>query len=95
VLVGLMAGRSTEVDLGRILRKGLTLTGSTLRPRPRAEEAAALVAAFHAFAAPLLAERKLLPVIDRAFDLDAIADAYRCLERERPLGKVVVRAAAS
>jgi len=90
VLVGLMAGRSTEVDLGRILRKGLTITGSTLRPRPRAEKAS-LVAAFHAFAAPLLAERKLLPVIDRAFDLAAIADAYRYLQQDRPLGKVVVQ----
>jgi putative PIG3 family NAD(P)H quinone oxidoreductase len=90
VLVGLMAGRSTEVDLGRILRQGLHITGSTLRPRPRAEKAA-LVAAFHAFAAPLLAERKLLPVVDRIFDFAAIADAWRYLEHDRPLGKVVVR----
>jgi putative PIG3 family NAD(P)H quinone oxidoreductase len=92
VLVGLMAGRSSEADLGAILRKQLRVTGSLLRPRPRPEKAA-LVAAFHAFAAPLLAERKLLPVIDRVFDFDAIADAYRCLQLERPLGKVVVRVA--
>lgn len=90
VLVGLMAGRSVEVDLGRILRKGLSIAGSTLRPRPRAEKAE-LVAAFHAFAAPLLAERKLLPMIDRVFDFDAIAGAFGYLERDRPLGKVVVR----
>lgn len=90
VLVGLMAGRSVELDLGSILRKQLRVTGSLLRPRPRAEKAV-LVAAFHAFAAPLLAERKLLPVIDRVFDFDAISDAFGSLERDRPLGKVVVR----
>ncbi len=90
ILLGLMAGGAAELDLTLLLRKGLSLRGSVLRPRSR-EEKTQLVAGFLAFAAPLLAARTLLPVIDSVYPFDAIADAYAHLERSRPFGKVVVR----
>jgi putative PIG3 family NAD(P)H quinone oxidoreductase len=90
VLVGLLAGREAPVDLGLILRRRLRVVGSLLRPRPR-EEKARLVADFLAFAAPALAAGRLVPVLDRVFDFERIAEAYRHLERGRPFGKVAVR----
>jgi putative PIG3 family NAD(P)H quinone oxidoreductase len=89
VLVGLMAGRRAEIDLGLVLRQRLTLRGSVLRPRSRREKAA-LVEGFLSFAAPRLARRELLPVVDRVFPFAEIAAAYSWLQRGRPLGKVVV-----
>jgi putative PIG3 family NAD(P)H quinone oxidoreductase len=90
VLVGLMAGASATIDLAPLLRRRLAIRGSVLRSRGR-EEKAALVAAFLAFAAPLLARRELVPRIDRVFAFDEIAAAYDYLARGRPFGKVVVR----
>jgi len=92
ILIGLMAGSRAELDLGLLLRRRLTLRGSVLRPRSRAEKAD-LMAGFAAFAAPRLEARQLVPVVDRVFDFDRVADAYRHLARSRPLGKVVLRIA--
>jgi putative PIG3 family NAD(P)H quinone oxidoreductase len=93
ILVGLLAGSEAEMDLGRILRQNLTVVGSTLRGRDRAAKAE-LVAGFLAFAGGPLAERRLLPRIDRVFELADVAAAYAHLERGRPLGKVVLRVGA-
>ncbi len=89
VLVGLMAGRRAEIDLGLVLRQRLTLRGSVLRPRSRSEKRA-LVEGFLAFGAARLARRELLPLVDRVFPFERIAEAYAFVERGRPLGKVVV-----
>jgi len=90
VLVGLMAGRTATLDLGDLLRRRLELRGSVLRSRPAVEKSD-LVAGFTAFAAERLARRELVPLVERVFDFERIADAYAHLERGRPFGKVVVR----
>jgi putative PIG3 family NAD(P)H quinone oxidoreductase len=93
ILVGLMAGSRTELDLAEVLRRRLTIRGSVLRSRPRSEKAA-LVAAFLTFAAGRLADGRLRPVIHRIFPFEEVADAYRELAAGGVLGKVVVRVAA-
>ncbi len=90
VLIGLLAGRSATLDLGLLLKSRLTLTGSVLRPRSRAEKGE-LVAGFVAFAGERLARRELLPVVDRVFGFDSIGAAYAHVATGRPLGKVVVK----
>ena len=90
VLVGLMAGRRAEIDLGTLLARRLTLVGSVLRSRDRAEKAE-LVRGFRDFAAPRLTAGRLAPRIDRVFPFEEAAEAYRYLEHGRPLGKVVLR----
>ena len=90
VLVGLVAGARAELELDLVLRRRLTLIGSVLRSRDRTEKAA-LVADFLAFAAPRLAARRMVPVVERVLELESIAAAYALLERGRPFGKVVVR----
>ncbi len=56
--VALMRGTKVEADFGLIQRKHLTVTGSTLRPRPIAEKAA-IVAALREKVWPLWAQGKL------------------------------------
>jgi putative PIG3 family NAD(P)H quinone oxidoreductase len=90
VLVGLMAGARAEIDLALVLRERLEIRGSVLRPRSRKEKED-LVTAFLAFASERLSRRELLPVIDRVFAFEDVAEAYRHLEQGRPFGKVVVR----
>jgi len=90
IVVGLMAGRRTELDLGALLRRRWTVRGSVLRPRSRAEKAD-LVRAFSTFAASRLERRELLPIVDRVFPFEQVAEAYGYLETGRPLGKVVLR----
>ncbi|MFP3939488.1 MAG: NAD(P)H-quinone oxidoreductase [Thermoanaerobaculia bacterium] len=89
ILVGLMAGRRAELDLGEVMRRWLTLRGSVLRSRSR-EEKARLVAAFHELAGPRLADGRLRPVLHRAFPFREIAEAYRTVLGGGFVGKVVV-----
>jgi putative PIG3 family NAD(P)H quinone oxidoreductase len=89
VVVGLLAGRKTELDLGLVLRRRLRLIGSVLRSRPR-EEKARLVTDFGAFALPRLADGRLRPVVDRTFPLDRAAEAYQALARGGVFGKIVL-----
>lgn len=89
VLVGLTAGATASIDLAALLRRRLRLIGSVLRSRPR-EEKASLVRAFFDFAGPRLADRRLHPIVARAFPFEEAAAAYRTLEIGGLLGKVVL-----
>lgn len=89
ILVGLVAGRRADVDLGMILSRRLSIRGTVLRTRPVAEKAAA-TAAFAADVIPLLASGRLRPIVDRAYPLDEIGAAHTLLESNGTFGKVVV-----
>ncbi|MCG8458928.1 MAG: NAD(P)H-quinone oxidoreductase [Holophagales bacterium] len=90
VLVGVLAGGTTEIDLGDLLRRRLRLIGSVLRSRPR-QEKARLVSDFFAFAGPRLGNGRLKPVVHRVYSFDRIAEAYAHLERGGVFGKLVVK----
>jgi putative PIG3 family NAD(P)H quinone oxidoreductase len=89
VLVGLLGGRSTEVDLSQILSRRLRVIGSVLRPRPRTEKAR-LVADFATFALPRLRDGRLRPVVDRVLPLERAPEAYKALEGGGVFGKIVL-----
>ena len=89
ILVGILAGPATNIDLADMLRRRLRLVGSVLRSRPR-EEKARLIADFLAFASPRLADGRLRPVIDRTYPFERMADAYGDMERGGVLGKLVL-----
>ena len=63
VLVGLMAGAKTELDLGLVLRKRVRILGTVLRARPLEEKIAAM-RAFEAQVVPLLARGSCKPIVD-------------------------------
>ncbi len=89
VVLGLLSGSRTEVDLGTILRKRLTVVGSALRSRAL-EEKITLVQEFGARILPLLAARRVVPVVDTVLDLPDIAAAHARMERNLNLGKIVL-----
>jgi putative PIG3 family NAD(P)H quinone oxidoreductase len=90
VLVGLLAGMRTEVDLGGILRKRLRIIGTVLRARPL-EEKIAVMRTFESQVVPLLARGKIAPVIDTVMDLDAAPAAHQRMASNAGFGKIVLR----
>lgn len=91
VLVGLMAGRKAEVDLGRVLRRRLGLRGTVLRSRPF-EEKLAVARAFEDRVVPLFGgeQPRLRPVIDQVFGLSEIGAAHTRMESNVNCGKIVL-----
>ncbi len=89
IVVGLTAGRTTEVDLGIVLRKRLRILGTSLRMRPLEEKIAA-ARAFDRDVAGLLASKRVRPIIDKVFPLEAAAEAHRHLESNANFGKLVL-----
>ncbi|HEU0155972.1 MAG TPA: NAD(P)H-quinone oxidoreductase [Stellaceae bacterium] len=87
--VALMRGTKVEADFGLIQRKHLTVTGSTLRPRPVAQKAA-IVAALREKVWPFWAQGKLRPCTYKTFPLAEAADAHRLMESSRHIGKILL-----
>ena len=89
VVISLISGARTEINLNTILSKRLTLTGSTLRIRSVAQKA--LVAeAVRRNVWPLLAEGRVKPVIHATFALDQASEAHRLMESSQHIGKIVL-----
>lgn len=93
VLIGLLSGAKTEIDLALILRKRLRLIGSVLRSRSLAEKIA-ITAAFKEKILPLFANRQIHPVIDSIYPLAEAGQAHDHVAANKNLGKVILRVAA-
>jgi NADPH2:quinone reductase len=90
VQIGLLGGTSTAtLDLGEILRRRLTVTGSTLRART-VEEKGAIADALRREVWPLLDAARVKPVIARTFPLEEAAAAHRLMESSEHIGKIVL-----
>ena len=87
--VALMQGSRVEADFGQILRKHLTVTGSTLRPRTIAQKAA-IIARLKDKVWPLWAEGKLRVFTYQKFPLVEAAEAHRLMESSRQIGKILL-----
>lgn len=92
MVVGLAAGRKTEIDLGTLLRKRLSIVGTSLRARPLEEKIAAAQTFAHEVL-PLLQAGIVRPVIDQVFPLEAASDAHRRMESNANFGKLVLAVA--
>lgn len=89
VSIAVQGGMAATIDLFQIMRRRLTLTGSTLRPR--SAEFKALVADELARSVwPFVAEGRLKPVIDRTFPLAEAAKAQARMEAGEHVGKIVL-----
>jgi NADPH2:quinone reductase len=94
ILLGFLAGSSTEADLGPILRKRLEVIGTVMRTRGL-EERIPLVGEFAARMLPLFEPRTeqaapLRPVLERTYPMTQLADAHRVMEGNATFGKIVV-----
>jgi NADPH:quinone reductase len=89
IVVGLVSGRKTELDLGILLRKRLRVYGTALRSRSLTEKAA-LIEEFSDRVVPLFASGAIRPVVDRVFPWTEAEEAHRHLGSNDSFGKVVL-----
>ena len=90
VSIAMQKGRHADVDLFLVMSKRLILTGSTLRPQP-IKIKGAIAAALKKNILPLLAKKKLKPVIHKTFDLRQAQEALDYLEAGQHIGKIVLK----
>jgi NADPH2:quinone reductase len=91
-LIALLGGAKANVDLGQVLRRRLSISGSTLRPRPVAFKAA-IARKLQERVWPLFAEGRIKPVIFKTFPLEQAAQAHALMESSTHVGKIVLQVA--
>ncbi len=89
VMIGRQRGARAELDILAVLRKRLTLTGSTLRTRS-VEEKGALAAQVYEHVWPLLESGAVTIPVHATFPLAAAADAHRAMEASQHVGKLIL-----
>lgn len=89
VIIAVQGGVQSGFNAGLVLRRRLTITGSTLRPRSVAFKGA-IARALREQVWPLLAEGKVRPAIHSTFAADRAADAHALMESNQHIGKIVL-----
>jgi len=89
VLINMMMGKDVQVDLSAVMRKRLTITGSTLRSRDT-EFKANIAYNLEKKIWPLLASGKIKPVINSVFEAKNADEAHDLMESSRHIGKIVL-----
>jgi NADPH2:quinone reductase len=89
VIIALLGGASGKVDFGQILRRRLTITGSTLRPRPVAFKQM-IADKLHQKVWPLIETGKIKPVIFKTFSLKQANQAHALMETSTHVGKIML-----
>jgi NADPH2:quinone reductase len=89
VFIAFLRGAKTELDINELMRRRLTVTGSTLRPR---------TVEFKGYVAknlrekiwPLIDAGKIKPEIYKTFSLENASEAHRLMETSQHIGKIVL-----
>jgi NADPH2:quinone reductase len=89
VIIAVQGGTKSEFNAGLVLRRRITITGSTLRPRPVAFKAA-IAAALKKNVWPLVEAGRIKPVIHGTFAAADAAKAHELMESNRHVGKIVL-----
>jgi NADPH2:quinone reductase len=89
VIIAVQGGVDARFDAGVVLRRRLTITGSTLRPRPVSFKGA-IAASLRRTVWPWLEAGQVKPVIYRTFPADQAAQAHALMESNQHIGKLVL-----
>ena len=93
VQIAFLKSSKVEIDLMPVMRRRLTITGSTLRPRS-AEDKGVIAGQLAEKVWPLFEAGTIKPVIHAEFPLDRAADAHRMMEEGQHIGKIVLTVSA-
>ena len=89
VFIATLGGSRASIDAATLMRRRLTLTGSTLRARPLAFKGA-LARQLHAHVWPLLESAQVRPVIHQVFPAAEAARAHALMESSAHIGKLML-----
>jgi len=89
VFIALLSGAKGTLDMSAVLRRRLTVTGSTLRPRSVAFKGA-IAKRLREVVWPLIESGRIKPMLFRTFPLAQAADAHRLMESSQHVGKIVL-----
>lgn len=89
VIIAVQGGVKSEFDAGQVLRRRLTVTGSTLRARPLAFKAA-IAQALRTRVWPWLSQGLVRPVVHQVFAASQAAQAHALMESNQHVGKIVL-----
>jgi len=90
VQIAFLKSAKAEVDFSLLMRKRLTMTGSTLRPRTPAEKGA-IARELQQHVWPLIERGVVAPVIHQVFPLAEAAAAHRLMEESTHIGKLILQ----
>ncbi|MGH8114132.1 MAG: NAD(P)H-quinone oxidoreductase [Rhodanobacteraceae bacterium] len=90
VFIATLGGKRADIDASVIMRRRLTLTGSTLRARSVAFKGA-LARQLHAHVWPLLETGKVKPLIHQVFPARETAEAHALMESSAHIGKIMLQ----
>jgi NADPH2:quinone reductase len=88
-IIGLLGGVRGEIDLSQMLTRRLRMWGTVMRGRPLEEKAAA-TQSFAEQMLPWFSRRRIKPVIDRVYPVQAVQAAHAQMERNENFGKIVL-----
>lgn len=89
VIIAVQGGIKSDFNAGLVLRRRLTITGSTLRPRSVAFKGA-IARALREHVWPLLVAGRVRPVIHGTFTATEAAKAHALMESNQHIGKIVL-----
>jgi NADPH2:quinone reductase len=89
VIIAVQGGVESQIDAGAVLRRRLTISGSTLRPRPVVFKAA-IAAALRSKVWPWIERGDVKPVIYQVFPAAQAAAAHALMETNQHIGKLVL-----
>jgi NADPH2:quinone reductase len=89
VIIAVQGGPKGEGDLSVVMRKRLTVTGSTLRPRPVAFKGA-IARALEEKVWPAFADGRLKVIVDSRFPLAQAAEAHARIDHADHVGKILI-----
>ena len=88
--IAFLEGGQATIDFRPLMMKRQTITGSTLRARPDHQKAAIAVS-LKETVWPLLAAKKVKPVVYRTFALEQIVEAHKLMESSAHIGKIMLK----
>ena len=91
-LIAVQGGSKATLDLGQVLRRRLSVSGSTLRPRPVGFKAA-IAQHLRTTVWPLIEAGKIKPVIYQTFPLEKANEAHALMEASTHVGKIMLQVA--
>ena len=89
VEIATLHGVKAELNIQTVMGRRLTITGSTLRPRPVADKAA-IAAELRQQVWPLLESGAVKPIVHATFPLRQAAEAHRVMESSEHIGKLLL-----